>query len=340
MSGKIKLGKSRDSRTRGKTKTQDAAALSNLQQELKEQKGFTDYLLVKGYSSNTIKRFVKDTTHFLQWIIKENIPVEQVSYNDVLHYVQGKRGQVKQKTIATHVSSLKHYFAYLVTTEKLADNPVTQVQIKGIKRKILYDILKKSELENLYQNFEQSKSGNLDKNHNWFMVSVQVSFRNRIIIGLMVYQGLTVGELSKLTLQDIKLREGRIYIAGSRRSNERELKLEAHQMLDLMEYTLKIRTEILQQSKKQSDRLFIGTGGSENFNGLMEHLINKLKKQNSKVSSAKQIRTSVITHWLKLYNLRQVQHMAGHRFVSSTEAYLVNDLEDLQEDVGKYHPIG
>jgi len=32
--------------------------------------------------------------------------------------------------------------------------------------------------------------------------------------------------------------------------------------------------------------------------------------------------------------------MAGHRFISSTEAYLINDLEDLQEDINKYHPIG
>ena len=32
--------------------------------------------------------------------------------------------------------------------------------------------------------------------------------------------------------------------------------------------------------------------------------------------------------------------MAGHRFVSSTEAYLVNDIDDLKEDIAKFHPIG
>ncbi len=53
----------------------------------------------------------------------------------------------------------------------------------------------------------------------------------------------------------------------------------------------------------------------------------------------KQLRTSVITHWLKNYNLREVQYMAGHRYVSSTEAYQINDLDDLIEDIGKYHPL-
>ena len=64
----------------------------------------------------------------------------------------------------------------------------------------------------------------------------------------------------------------------------------------------------------------------------------KLNKLNSKLTSIQQLRTSVITQWLKLYNLRQVQYMAGHRYVSSTESYLINDVEDLQDDITKYHP--
>lgn len=49
---------------------------------------------------------------------------------------------------------------------------------------------------------------------------------------------------------------------------------------------------------------------------------------------------SVITHWIKALNLREAQHWSGHRYVSSTEAYLINDLEGLAEDVERYHPIG
>jgi integrase/recombinase XerD len=32
--------------------------------------------------------------------------------------------------------------------------------------------------------------------------------------------------------------------------------------------------------------------------------------------------------------------MAGHRYVSTTEGYLVNDLEDLSEEITKFHPMG
>jgi len=107
----------------------------------------------------------------------------------------------------------------------------------------------------------------------------------------------------------------------------------------MMEYQLKIRKEILEQSKKESKKLFVSTGNSEKFSNIMQNLMKKIKKQNPRITSLNQIRTSVITNWLRIHNLRQVQYMAGHRYVSSTEAYLVNDLEDLSEEVDKYHPI-
>lgn len=341
MSGKIRLGKTKDSRTRGKAKViENETTVLQLKQELKEQKGFTDYLLMKGYSTATIKRYVRDTEVFLKWTRKENIPHEFIVYSDVLHYIQGIKKRVNQRTVSTQLNSLKHYFNFLEQTEQYTENPTTQIKIHGIKRKILYDILTHQELERLYNNFEIPNQESKDRNQNWFKASVIVSKRNKVILGLMLNQGLNSHELGELTEKDLKLREGKIYIAGSRRSDERELKLEAHQVLDIMEYQLKIRSEILQQANKSSDKLFVSVGNSEHFRSIINKLIKKLHKQNSKVTSAKQIRASVITHWLKFYNLRQVQYMAGHRFVSSTEAYLINDMDDLQEDINKYHPIG
>jgi len=53
----------------------------------------------------------------------------------------------------------------------------------------------------------------------------------------------------------------------------------------------------------------------------------------------KQIRASVITHWLKNHNLRQVQYMAGHKHVSSTERYQLNNLDNLHSKLEKFHPL-
>ena len=72
---------------------------------------------------------------------------------------------------------------------------------------------------------------------------------------------------------------------------------------------------------------------------MLSMLITHLKKMNSKVKSIDQLRASVIVHWLKLYNLRKVQIMAGHRYISSTENYKANNLDDLKEDIKNYHPF-
>jgi integrase/recombinase XerD len=64
-----------------------------------------------------------------------------------------------------------------------------------------------------------------------------------------------------------------------------------------------------------------------------------IKKDNPEILHPKQIRASVITYWLKNHNLRQVQYMAGHKYVSSTERYQLNNLFKLQGEVNKYHPL-
>lgn len=304
---------------------------------------FKYYLEEKGLANNTVESIYGDVIPFINWCEEENIEAEQAAYTEILSYIKyiQKRG-IKQRTVQVYISSIKHYFSWIVKRELRAENPVRQINVKGIKRQYLYDILKKQELESLYEAFIIPKENEKNKNQNWFRTSQLTSRRNKVILGLMIWQGLGTRELTKLEVKDIKLREGKIYIQGSRRSNERELKLESHQILDIMEYTLQTRQEILQLSNKsQSDTLlFIGAGGGNHFSNMMQQLLKKLNKQNARIENVKQIRASVITDWLQHYNLREVQYKAGHRYVSSTEAYLVNDLEGLQEDIEKFHPIG
>ena len=325
---KIKLGKTKDSRTRRKPKTEDAE-IKVLQKMLneKEQPSFKKYLLQKGYSLQTIKSFEVVVTKYLKWLKKENIEDVSASYNDVVHYIQKLRNTVKQRTIQNETNSIKHYYNYLKELDLVKENPTLNIAVKGVKRKILYNTLNKQELEKLYNDYRNIESDSLAKK------------RNEIIVSLLVYQGLNSTELGRLTTVDLKLREGKIFINGTRRSNERTLKLESHQILGFMEYQLKTRADILKETQKETELLFTSFGRSTKFNNIISKLLPQLKKLNKKVKSVHQIRTSVIVHWLKMYNLREVQYMSGHRYVSSTEAYLMNDLEDLQDEIEKYHPI-
>lgn len=301
---------------------------------------FKKYLESKGQSNQTAASNERALYYFLDWCETENQEPEQATHSDLIFYLKHlqKRG-IKQITAQKYIGSLSHYFTWLISRGIIENNPAKNVDVKGVKRKTLYHILRKPELENLYETFEIPSESDPNRNQNWYQSSVLAGKRNKVILGLMIWQGLGSGELARLTVKDLKLREGKIYIVGSRKSNERELKLEALQILDLMEYTLQVRPEILKLTKKESDQLFVSVGVSDGFTNIMQKLMSKLRQQKRGVNSVKQIRTSVITNWLKMYNLRQVQYMAGHRYVSSTEAYLINDLEGLTEDIDKFHPF-
>ncbi|NQY67094.1 MAG: site-specific integrase [Flavobacteriales bacterium] len=151
---------------------------------------------------------------------------------------------------------------------------------------------------------------------------------------------------SQIITKVLSAQERQIYIGGSRKSNERTLELKSNQIIELMEYQYTTRNELLKYREAETDLLFLSTptAGKLKATGsgkldIWKSLRNDIRKYNPKFINFKQVRTSVITHWLKQYNLRQVQQMAGHRYVSSTEAYLVNQTEDLQKDIDEFHPF-
>jgi integrase/recombinase XerD len=118
-------------------------------------------------------------------------------------------------------------------------------------------------------------------------------------------------------------------------SNSREMKLESSQIMDLHQYITVARQEI---TDRQSDKLFISTGST--LHATFQKITQQLKATEPRIESFRHIRASVITKWLKLYNLRQVQYLAGHKWISSTEEYLPNVMEGLSEEINKYHPLG
>ena len=285
---------------------------------------FKDYLIGKNYSQHTIQIHELNLESFQTWTEKENIESEQATHNEILSYIQNlKKRELKQSTIVIHLNSLKHFFTHLIKQDLREDNPIRNIKIKGVKRQSLHQILSKQELEQLYQDYPFETLNEK---------------RNKVILGLIIWQGLGTSELGKLEEIDLKLREGKVYIKGARRSNERTLKLESTQIMDLMEYQFQVRPELAKNNP--SDQLILNAQGGTTFQNIIANLLIRLKKQDKNVSSMNQLRTSVITYWLKNFNLRQVQYMAGHRYVSSSEAYQINDLDDLIEDIGKYHPIG
>lgn len=286
-------------------------------------KSFDAYLKRKGKSNSTRASYITQANHYLHWLNKQQIEIIQTINTDVLAYMKycSRRGN-SQRTIQNRLVSIDHYYNYLKKEGTINHNPTKSIEIKGVKRNQLYHTLEPYQLNTIYQGYP---------------TATLTQKRNKVILGLLVYQGLRTEELGKLAAKDVQLREAEIYITRGRKNNERTLKLESHQILDLYDYQLQVRPKLVEG--KQTEQLFFNSSGSSRFNIVMRPIINWLKEKHH-IESLNQIRASVITKWLKMYNLREAQYLAGHRYISSTEKYQQNDLEGLTEEINQYHPLG
>ncbi|CAM1353773.1 tyrosine-type recombinase/integrase [Tenacibaculum halocynthiae] len=291
---------------------------------------YKEYLEKESYSITTIKSYLIEVEKFTKWCTKRKTTPTEIDYKSLLEYPKylTKKGNSK-KTINHKLGTLKSYFNYLIKENYRADNPAESIVIKGVKRKLHYNLLEPEELEDLYYSFESDNVA--DKYHKL------CAKRNKVIVGLMVYQGLNTNTLIRLKLEHIEVYKGKIQIPSTTRTNARELELKPWQVIELLEYIKEVREEIIRRKKIESERLFIPNNAR--LGNTIQHILKKLKKVNHKVFNHYQIRASVITNWTKQHNLRKVQYLSGHRYISSTEQYLQDDLESMQEVINMHHPI-
>lgn len=299
---------------------------------------FREWLLLKRYSPATVATTVRATEYFRQWAVTENInELEEISYCDAMMFMQwSSKYGASQKTVANYLNHIRKFYQFLISEGAVTGNPVAHIKVQGIKRKIYYDVLNTEELKTLYNLYPSTIE--VTDNMPPQQKNILSRKRNKVILSLIIYQGLRVEEAAALNVQDLQLREGRITIHSQRRTAARTMKLESNQVYELMDYLHEIRKPFLEAHGK-SDRLFLQWSQTDNFYCVTQMMLAHLKKINSRVKNFDQLRTSVITAWLKQYDLRKVQYLAGHKYVSSTEAYKANCIDELQDDIAKFHPL-
>jgi len=83
----------------------------------------------------------------------------------------------------------------------------------------------------------------------------------------------------------------------------------------------------------------ISNGSGNKMLNSIQNLMRFLKKGHPKIRNVNHLRASVITYWTKKYNLRKVQYLAGHRYISPSENYELNNINDLKSSIISLHPF-
>ena len=273
---------------------------------------FETYLKKRQVGATSIKLYKRSESIYNNFLETHHIRATEASYSDVLHFVKTIQETMTDRQVRDVLCGIRHYYQYLKTQDQSIINPASGLYLKKRKQRIAHDLLSEEQLEELYQSFEPK-----DRLY-------------KLLLGLLIYQGLTTGEIQALRREDVEFKAGRILVPSSQRSNSRYLKLEAIQVYELQEY-------MRASNKAPSDYLLHRT--SRTF----YHHFKKLTKTLSKHSyyrDTQQLRQSRIAIWTVQYDLRYAQYLSGHKYVSSTERYDQRSLQELSEELKKRHPLG
>jgi integrase/recombinase XerD len=283
--------------------------------------------LQKEYSSTSISGYENMIIRFKLTLGER---ADKASYTDVLDYIGLLREQnLHPKSLRNNLFAIKIYYRYLVVTGKRADHPCQYLYLKDqINRAIQVESLYSKEiLTELYENYQSKNPENQQ--------------RDKIIISLLIYQALSVLEISQIKITDVNLENGMVRIKGNTKNKGRVLSLKPNQILLFHNYLKNDQKRYWrkQKSSKREDYFVLSEAGLQLWQGGINRMINRGKDKSNKLIPLK-IRQSVIAHLLKENNdIRIVQEFAGHRRTASTEAYKQTGLEELKSAIEKLHPL-
>jgi integrase/recombinase XerD len=252
--------------------------------------------------------------------LKERYPeCDNAKYKDILRYtatykVRGYRD----------LAALKKYYDYLIDIDVREDHPCKQLVIKHPSKGVQFqDLFTIQELELLL------------KRENRYSL---LEFRNKSIISLLIYQGLTPANIANLRLKDIDLEDGTIYIKQTPKIRKRVLFIKDKQFNYLQKYLKKERKAIINNDE---EALFITSKGKALTVDTLNKMLRALKPLfPDKNLNAKSIRQSVISNWInrERFSIEDVQTMSGQKWLSSTVKYKRTDLEKEIEKINKFFP--
>lgn len=289
---------------------------------VEQQVLFLAYLQNK-YSSSSIKSYLNMTGRYRAFMSGKEI---KATREDIVHYIGILRSMgLHPKSLRNHLFAIKIYYNFLVENGIRKDHPCRYMKLRDkINRQIAVERLySKEELELFYKEY-QSKDKKMQN-------------RDKVIIGLLIWQGLTVSEVTRIKISDLDLENGTLFIESGKQNRERVLPLKPQQILLFYAYINQDRIKLL-ENKEDQGYLVLSSKGEQVVSSNISRMINRKDRKNYLPIK---IRQSVIANLLKEHHdLRIVQNFCGHRRTGSTEQYKQSGFEQLQGMIERIHPLG
>ena len=291
------------------------------------QESFIHYLRYeKRNSSHTVVAYENDLNQFIQFGTEmvENFELILTDRKIVREWiVQLMENKYSARSVHRKVSTIQAFFKYLMKIEMIDTNPVHDIPLPKIRKKLPYFV----EEKNLHHLLDDG-----------FFTCDFPGERDKLVIALLYGTGIRLSELIKLRTGDVDLTHYQIKVTG-KRNKQRIIPFSRSLRPEIERYFI-LKNECYPDS---SDVVILTDKGDPAYDKLIYRIV---KNYLSKVTLLEKksphiLRHSFATHLLnKGADLNAVKELLGHSSLGATEIYTHTTFEKLHSIYQQAHPRG
>ncbi|KAF0821337.1 recombinase XerC [Cytobacillus firmus] len=287
---------------------------------------FIEYLQIeKNYSQYTIEHYQHDISEFFMFMSEQAISdLTKVEYQDVRIFLTDLfERKMSRKSVARKISSLRSFFKFLLREEIVAENPFALVSIPKAQKK-LPEFFYEEEMKQLFDACESS---------------TPLGQRNKALLELLYATGIRVSECSQIRLKDLDMHLSTVLVRG-KGSKERYVPFGSFAQDAIDTYINHGRKELLANGNVQESLFLNARGGPLTARGIRT-ILNRIIEKSSLTGTIHphMLRHTFATHLMANgADMRTVQELLGHAFLSSTQVYTHVTNEYLKKTYMAHHP--
>ena len=284
---------------------------------------YEDFLLNnKKASANTVASYMRDIRQFDTYVTSHlNLTIDKVTKDQAEVYFAWLTNNGKSAaTVTRSLASLKGFYSFLVSSQQVEANPVRNIHLAKVEKK-LPQILTGKEVELL-----------LDQPQ----CTDPKGFRDKAMLELLYATGIRVSELIALNVEDVNLPAGFIRCSGGK---ARMIPLYPAAVRALQSYLNQVRPGMIADPMEAA--LFVNLSGErmsrQGFWKIIKHYQQTAGIQ--KDITPHTLRHSFAAHLLENgADLKSIHEMLGHSDISSTQIYAQLVKQNLKSVYNKFHP--
>ena len=293
---------------------------------------YLDWLIVKGYSTETQRRKDSMIRQFIRWCDeRELIDPRSITkpmlerYQRHLYYYRRPNGNpLAYSSQAAMFSAVKSWFKWMTKENYLPSNPASEVD--GIKqgRKLPEVVLSVEEVQTILHSVP---------------VSTVEGLRDRAILEVLYSTGIRRKELCNLVLSDIDTDRRSVFIREGKGRKDRCIPIGERALSWVLRYQEESRPKLVTRVTEQ--HLFMTSYGEPFTTSALGHVVRRLldKAGCEKPGGCHLFRHAMATHMLENgADLRYIQLMLGHSDINTTTVYTHLSITELRAVHDKTHP--